>query len=141
MKILIFIFCLLPKKVMSQMARHSNILSKRSRSRPSNKTAMESVLPATPNTPTIMAKYPSQKVCQTLEASGGLHSFGSILEMQFSTWWSWEPFMVTLKVSSKQHVPLKKYEVNVEGMFSILFHHSLPILNVLNFTQLFYNGG
>ena len=76
----------IPKKVMSQMARHSSILSKRSRSRPSNKTAMDSVLPATPNTPTIMAKYPSQNVCQTLEASGGLHSFGSILEMQFSTW-------------------------------------------------------
>ena len=137
MKILIFIFCLLPKKVMSQMARHSNILSKRSRSRPSNKTAIDSVLPATPNTPTIIAKYPSHRVCQTLEASGGLHSFGSILEMQFSTWWSCEPFMVRLKVSTKQHVLLKKYEVNVEGKFSRLFHYSLPISNVLNFTKLF----
>ena len=99
----------IPKKVMSQMARHSNILSKRSRSRPSNKTAMDSVLPATPNTPMIMAKYPSQKVCQTLAASGGLHSFGTILEMQACSWWSFKPFMMALKVSSKQHVPLKRH--------------------------------
>ena len=99
----------IPKKVMSQMARHSNILSKRSRSRPSSKTAMDSVLPATPNTPTIMAKYPSQKECQTLEASGGLHSFGRILEMQSCSWGSFKPFMMTLEVSFKQHVTLKRH--------------------------------
>jgi len=45
--------------------------------------------------------------------------------------------MVTLKVSTIQHLLLKEYEVNVEGKFSRLFYYSLPILNVSNFTQLF----